>query len=85
MEPAQLIWGSADSPWAHFVEEARFADNLKQFLQDRPDKVLGTHLPPIHGDLDRHVKTLTKLPSSTPYVTADQAALEAFMATMAPQ
>jgi hypothetical protein len=67
------------------VEEARFADNLKRFLQDRPDKVLGTHLPPIHGDLDRHARTLTNLPSSTPYVTADQAALEAFMAEMAPQ
>jgi hypothetical protein len=39
--------------------------------------VLSTY-PPIHGDLD-HVKTLTKLPSSTPYVTADQAALEAFI------
>ena len=38
-----------------------------------------------HGDLDRHVKTLTRLPSSTPYVTADQAALDAFMAAMAPQ
>jgi hypothetical protein len=85
LTPAQLLWGSVDSPWAHFVEEARFADNLERFLQDRPDKVLGTHLPPIHGNLDRHVKTLTKLPSSTPYVTADQAALQAFMATMAPQ
>jgi glyoxylase-like metal-dependent hydrolase (beta-lactamase superfamily II) len=85
LAPAQLLWGSVDSPWAHFVEEPRFADNLNRFLQDRPDKVLGTHLPPIHGDLDRHVATLSKLPSSTPYVTADQAALEAFMASMAPQ
>ena len=85
LEPAQLLWGSVDSPWAHFVEEARFADNLNRFLQDRPDKVLGTHLPPIHGNLDRHVKSLTKLPSSPPYVTADQAALEAFMAEMAQQ
>lgn len=83
--PAQLLWGSVDSPWAHFVEEGRFADNLNRFLQDRPDKVLSTHLPPIRGDLDRHVHTLTKLPSSTPYVTADQAALNAFMAAMAPQ
>ena len=85
LEPAQLLWGKVDSPWAHFVDERRFADNLNGFLQDQPDKVLSTHLPPIHGDLDRHVKTLTKLPSSTPYVTADQAELEAFMATMAPQ
>ena len=84
LAPAQLLWGSVDSPWAHFVEETRLADNLNRFLQDRPDKVLSTHLPPIHGDLDRHVQTLTKLPSSTPYVTADQAALDAFMAAMAP-
>jgi glyoxylase-like metal-dependent hydrolase (beta-lactamase superfamily II) len=83
--PGQLLWGSVDSPWAHDVEESRFTDNLNRFLADKPDKVLGTHLPPIHGDLDRHVKTLSKLPSSTPYVTADQAALEAFMAQMAPQ
>jgi hypothetical protein len=85
LAPGQLLWGSVDSPWAHFVEESRFADNLNRFLQDRPEKVLSTHLPPIHGDLDRHVETLTKLPSSTPVVTADQAALEAFMAAMAPQ
>jgi glyoxylase-like metal-dependent hydrolase (beta-lactamase superfamily II) len=85
LAPAQLLWGSFDSPWAHFVEEARFADNLNRFLADGPDKVLGTHLPPIHGNLDRHVKTLTKLPASTPVVAADQAALEAFMAEMAPQ
>ena len=80
-----MLWGSVDSPWAHFVEGARFATNIERFLQDRPDKVLGTHLPPIRGDLDRHVRTLSKLASSTPYITADQAALEAFMATMAPQ
>ena len=85
LAPAQLLWGSVDSPWAHFVEESRFAANIEGFLQDRPDKVLGTHLPPILGDLDRHVRTLSKLPSTTPYVTADQAALEAFMASMASQ
>jgi glyoxylase-like metal-dependent hydrolase (beta-lactamase superfamily II) len=82
---AQLLWGSVDSPWAHYVEPARFADNLARFVQRRPDTVLSTHLPPIYGDLDRHVKTLTMLPSSTPYVAADQAALEAFMAQMAQQ
>jgi glyoxylase-like metal-dependent hydrolase (beta-lactamase superfamily II) len=81
----QLLWGSVDSPWVHDVEEARLAENLRRFVQDRPETVLSTHLPPIRGDLDRHVETLTKVPSSTPVVTADQAALEAFMASMAAQ
>lgn len=83
LTPAQLLWGSVDSPWSHYVEDARFADNLARFVQSGPETVLSTHLPPIHSDLDRHVKTLTTLPSSTPYVAPDQAALEAFMAEMA--
>jgi glyoxylase-like metal-dependent hydrolase (beta-lactamase superfamily II) len=80
---AQLLWGSADSPWTHFVDDARFAENVRRFLDPRPATLLGTHVPPIRGDLDRHVATLAKLPSSTPYRAPDQAALEAFMAEMA--
>jgi hypothetical protein len=59
--------------------------DIRESGSNEDQSVLGTHLPPIHGNLDRHVKTLTKLPRSTRYVTADQAELEAFMATMAPQ
>jgi hypothetical protein len=79
---AQLRWGSIDSPWAHFVEEARLAENLRRFVHTQPATVLSSHLPPIRGGLDRHVETLSKLPSSTPWVAPDQAALEAAMAQM---
>ena len=79
----QLLWGSVDSPWAHFVDDARFAANVAGFVKDRPDTVLSTHLPPIRGDVDRHVKVLSGLPSSTPVATADQADLEKFLAEMA--
>lgn len=82
LQAAQLLWASADSPWAHFVEDSRMADNLTRFVSQRPDRVLSTHLPPILGNLDRHVKTLSMLPSSTPAELPDQAALEAFMAEM---
>jgi hypothetical protein len=79
----QLLWGSVDSPWAHFVEDARFAANLAAFVKDEPDTVLSTHLPPIRGgDVDRHVATLAKLPSSSPVAPADQAELEAWLAQM---
>jgi hypothetical protein len=33
LTPARLLWGSVDSPWAHFVEEDRFADNLNRFCR----------------------------------------------------
>jgi hypothetical protein len=78
----QLLWGSVDSPWVHFVDDARFAANLAAFVQDGPDTVLSTHLPPIRGDVDRHVKTLSGLPSAPPVATADQAELEKFLAEM---
>ena len=83
LTPAQLLWGSVDSPWSHYVEDAKFANNIDRFVASRPETVLSTHLPPIRGDLDRHVKTLKTLPSSAPYLIPDQAALEAFMAEMA--
>ena len=47
-------------------------------MASRPETVLSTHLPPIRGDLDRHVTTLKTLPSSAPYLIPDQAALETF-------
>jgi flavorubredoxin len=83
LTPAQMLWGSVDSPWIHFVPEATLVDNLARFVQEQPETVLSTHLPPIRGDLDRHVTTLRKLSSSEPYSAPDQAALEAFMAEMA--
>jgi hypothetical protein len=80
---AQVLWGSFDSPWAHFVDDASFVERLQRFVEPRPATVLSAHLPPIRGDLDRHLVTLAKVPSSTPQVLPDQAALEAFMAEMA--
>jgi glyoxylase-like metal-dependent hydrolase (beta-lactamase superfamily II) len=81
-QAGQTLWGSVDSPWIHFVERSRLEENLTRFVADRPDHVLGAHLPPIHGDLDTHVATLAALPTATPYVPPDQAALVAFMSQM---
>jgi glyoxylase-like metal-dependent hydrolase (beta-lactamase superfamily II) len=80
LRAAQLLWGSVDSPWVHFLETQRLADAVTRFVDRRPQHVLSTHLPPIHGNLDRHVETLTMLPSSVPYAAPDQAAFEALMA-----
>jgi flavorubredoxin len=78
----QTLWGSVDSPWVHLVSPTTLAQNLARFVDDSPEHLLSSHLPPIHGNLERHVETLAGLPSSTPYVPPDQAALEAFMAQM---
>jgi len=83
LTPAQLVWGNVDSPWARLVDESKLGDTISRFVADGFDLVLGAHLPPIRGDVDRHVKTVSTLPSSPTFTAPDQAALEAFMAEMA--
>ncbi len=81
---AQVLWGNVDSPWTHDVEQARLAESLARFVEQRPATVLSSHLPPIRENLDRHVQRLATLPSSKPFAAPDQAALEAFMAAQQP-
>ena len=79
----QLLWGSADSPWAHNVDETKFASTLSAFAaHGEMSTVLSTHLPPIRGNVDRHLKALAMLPGAAPFVGPDQAALEAMLAEM---
>jgi hypothetical protein len=80
----QLVWGSADSPWVHSVDETKFAAALDSVRRFDPQLVLSTHLPAIHGNLESHLETLLKLPGSTPWSGPDQAALEAMLAEMEP-
>lgn len=80
----QLLWGSGDSPWIHWVEESTFARNLDSVRSLGAELVLPTHLPPIHGDIESHLDVLTKLPGSTPFVAPDQEALMSFLAEMEP-
>ena len=80
----QLVWGSADSPWVHSIDETKFAASLDRVRRFDPRLVLSTHLPAIHGNLERHLETLMTLPGSTPWVGPDQAALEAMLAEMEP-
>jgi flavorubredoxin len=82
----QLLWGSADSPWVHSIDEAKFAESLTSFASHgEMSTVLSTHLPPIKDGVERYLKTLSMLPAAQPFVGPDQAALEAMLAEMAPE
>lgn len=83
-EEGQLVWGSADSPWVHSVDETKFAASLDSVRTLDPRMVLGTHIPAIHGDVGPHLETLARLPGSTPWRGPDQAMLEAMLAEMEP-
>jgi len=78
-----LMWGTADSPWVHSIDETKFSQSLEAFAaHGEMSTLLSTHLPPIRSNLDHHLKTLSMLPSATPFVGPDQAAIEALMAEM---
>ena len=79
----QLLWGSADAPWVHTMDEGKLADALDEFRRFDAEVVLSTHLPPIRGTVDQHLKTISMLPSSPPTETPDQAMLEAAMGEIA--
>jgi flavorubredoxin len=80
----QLLWGSADSPWVHSIDQSKFAAALDALRGLDPQLVLSTHSPAIHKDFERHLDTLRMLPSSERFVAPDQAALEAMLAELEP-
>jgi len=75
-------WASADSPWAHMVEPARFSRTLDEIRRLAPKAIFSAHLPSALGDIDRLLGTLAQLPASIPFVTPNQAALVQMMAQM---
>lgn len=81
LDAAITLFGTIDSPWVHSVDAARFSAALASLQALGADQILSAHLPPIRRDIDRHIATLAALPSATPFVGPDQAALEAMLAT----
>jgi len=81
---AQLLWASADSPWVHNVDKAKFAASFDHLRQWAPELVIGSHLPPARGHLNTMLDTLSLAPDTEPFVGPDQATLEAMMAHAIP-
>jgi hypothetical protein len=77
---AQLTWASADSPWVHSVDVAKFTATFDHLRRWAPELVIGSHLPPARGQLEALLDMLTHAPDAPLFVGPDQAALEAMLA-----
>ena len=73
-------WASADSPWVHMVEQSEFMKSLDRIRQINPKMIFSAHLPPAQGKTEQFLELLAEVPSSTPFVTPDQTALEHILA-----
>jgi hypothetical protein len=75
-----ISWASADSPWVHIVKRTEFSQSLDRIRQIAPKMIFSAHLPPAQGKSEHLLELLAKVPTSTPFVTPDQTALEQILA-----
>ena len=75
-----ISWASADSPWVHRVEPGVFSQALDGIRQMAPKIILSAHLPPARGKTEQLLELLARIPTSTPFVTPNQTALEQILA-----
>jgi flavorubredoxin len=77
-----ISWASGDNPWVHMVEPGIFRQALNRIRQINPKMIFSAHLPPAQGKTEQFLELLAKVPTSTPFVTPDQKALEQILAQM---
>jgi flavorubredoxin len=76
LERGMISWASADSPWLHMVAPKVFAAALQKIRLLDPNMVLSAHMLPAQGKTETFLKWLAEVPTSKPFITPDQLALE---------
>jgi len=74
-----VTWATADSPWLHAIDAAKFANTLNLIRDMSPTVVLSSHLPAAHDMIDVLLVHLASVPAAEPFVGPDQSALEAML------
>ena len=80
LEQGMTGWASADSPWVHMVEPEVFGRTLDTIRVIAPKIILSAHMLPASGKTELFLKWLEKIPTSAPFITPNQAALEQILA-----
>jgi glyoxylase-like metal-dependent hydrolase (beta-lactamase superfamily II) len=69
-------WASLDNPWVHMVRPGEFSQTLDRIRRINPKMIFSAHLPPAAGKTEQFLELLATIPSSTPSIAPNQAALE---------
>jgi flavorubredoxin len=80
LEQGMISWASADSPWLHMVTTKVFGGELEKIRVLAPKMILSAHMLPAQGKTELFLEWLAKVPTSKPFVTPDQMALEHMLA-----
>jgi hypothetical protein len=79
-----VLWATIDSPWIHYIDRKRFGATLLQYVNQDPEWVLSSHLPPAKGMIRTLCENLAKAPDAPPAPLPSQKELEAMLAAGAP-
>jgi flavorubredoxin len=80
LEQGMISWASADSPWLHMVAPEVFAEALEKVRVLAPKMILSAHMLPAQGKTEYFLEWLAKVPTSIPFITPNQSALEQILA-----
>lgn len=69
-------WASLDNPWVHMVRPSEFSQTLDRIRRINPKMIFSAHLPPAAGKTEQFLELLATVPSATPSIAPNQAALE---------
>jgi hypothetical protein len=75
-----ITWSTLDAPWLHSTDRARFADHLRNLCEQKPARILSSHLPPAENMTETLCEWIQEACDAPPFFGPDQAALEAMTA-----
>jgi len=83
LRSGQIFWATVDSPWLHKTDRALLAREIDAIRAMDPTLILSSHLPAAdRATTERLFTSLEAVPSATPFVGPDQAALEQMLSQM---
>jgi len=83
LQQGMIIWTTADSPWLHSIDTAKFARTLNRIRGMSPEGILCSHLPAAHAMTGTLLGRLAAVPAAEPFVGPDQPILETMLRQLA--
>jgi len=77
LRAGMIKWATADSPWLHMVDSAKFKETLDAVRKMSPELLLSHHLPVARGMIEKLLDCLAQVPDAQPFVGPDQQEFEA--------
>lgn len=84
MAGGMVGWATADSPWAHITDHAKFGQVLERVRRLQPTRIFSSHAPAADGtSMDEYIELLETVPDAEPFMPPDSEQFAQMIAAMA--